>query len=394
MRITTVRAGALLGSGVVSVALVVASSATANASLGHDDHGDGNRVAVTQTNLIADQVGQAPLIDPNLINPWGMSFGTGATPTPVWVSDNGANVSTLYSGATTPPSFAKVPLTVSIPGGAPTGQVFNSSATDFVVHGGSASGAAKFIFDSEAGWIVGWNPTVPAAGSTQATPAVHIADAVFKGLALASVDGANYLYATDFHHGTVDVFDSTFTLQHWSDAFRDKHIPDGYAPFNIALLNGNLYVTYAKQDAAKHDDVAGSGHGFVDVFSTSGHLLNRLVARGGLNSPWGLAIAPSSWGSLAGSLLVGNFGNGRIHAYDPNSGHALGALRDASGNKITIDGLWGLLPGNGVAADPQSVIFSAGPDGEAHGLVGVLQAAIVSGNDGDSGGDGDHGMQR
>ena len=152
-------------------------------------------------------------------------------------------------------------------------------------------------------------------------------------------------------------------------------------------------MTYAKQDAAKHDDVAGASHGFVDVFSTSGHLLNRLVSRGGLNSPWGLAIAPSSWGSLAGSLLVGNFGDGRIHAYDPTSGHALGALRDAHGNKITIDGLWGLLPGNGVAADPQSVIFSAGPDGENHGLVGVLQAAVVPGKDGDGDFDGDHGSQ-
>jgi uncharacterized protein (TIGR03118 family) len=376
MRITTRKAGALLGSGVVSGALVLASSATANASVGHDDHG-GNSVAVTQTNLVSDQVGNAPRVDPNLINPWGMSFGTGATPTPLWVSDNGADVSTLYSGATTPPSFAKVPLTVSIPGGAPTGQVFNGSATDFVVHSGSASGAAKFIFDSEAGWITGWNPNVPAAGSTQATPAVQVPQAVFKGLALANMGGANYLYAADFHNGTVDVFDSTFTLQHWSGAFLDNHIPDGYAPFNIALLNGNLYVTYAKQDAAKHDPVAGVGHGFVDVFNTSGQLLNRLVTRGGLNSPWGLAIAPSSWGSLAGSLLVGNFGDGRIHAYGATSGHAMGALRDASGIKITIDGLWGLLPGNGVAADPQSVIFSAGPDGEAHGLVGVLQAATA-----------------
>ena len=385
MRITTRRAGALLGSGAVSAALVLASTATANA----DDHHGGSTVAVTQTNLVSDEVGEAPLVDPNLINPWGMSFGTGATATPVWVSDNGADVSTLYKGATTPPSFTKVPLTVSIPGGAPTGQVFNGSTTDFVVHSGAASGAAKFIFDSEAGWITGWNPNVPAANSTQATPAVQVPDAVFKGLALATKDGANFLYAADFHHGTVDVFDSTFTRQQWSGAFRDKHIPDGYAPFNIALLNGNLYVTYAKQDAAKHDDVAGAGHGFVDVFSTGGHLLNRLVSRDGLNSPWGLAIAPSSWGALAGSLLVGNFGDGRIHAYDSTSGHALGVLRDASGQKITIDGLWGLLPGNGVAADPQSLIFSAGPDGESHGLVGVLQAAVVSGKDSDGDNDGD-----
>jgi uncharacterized protein (TIGR03118 family) len=369
----------LLGTGALSTGLVMGSSATASATTrGHHDHNNrANNVAVTQTNLVSDQVGQAPLVDPSLINPWGMSFGTGATPTPVWVSDNGADVSTLYNGAATPPSFGKIPLTVSIPGGAPTGQVFNASATDFVVTAGTASAPAKFIFDSEAGWITGWNPTVPAAGSTQATPAVQVKDAVFKGLALASVNGANFLYATDFHHGTVDVFDNAFTLQHWNGAFRDNYLPHGYAPFNIALLNGDLYVTYAKQDAAKHDDVAGAGHGFVDVFSTNGHLLNRLVSRGGLNSPWGLAIAPSSWGNLAGSLLVGNFGNGRIHAYALGNGHSLGALRDATHQKITIDGLWGLLPGNGVASDPQSVIFSAGPNNESHGLVGVLQATVV-----------------
>jgi uncharacterized protein (TIGR03118 family) len=367
MRTRWQRGATLFGTGAVSTALIFGSSTTATASP-HDGSDD---VAITQTNLVSDQVGHAPLVDPSLVNPWGMSFGAA---TPVWVSDNGQNVSTLYSGAATPPSFAKIPLTVSIPGGEPTGQVFNSSATDFVVTSGAASGPAKFIFDSEAGWISGWNPTVPAPGSTQATPAVQIHNAVFKGLALASVNGANFLYATDFHHAKVDVFDSTFGLQHWSGAFRDKAIPSGYAPFNIQLLNGDLYVTYAKQDAAKHDDVPARGHGFVDVFTTGGKLVKRLVRRGSLDSPWGLAIAPSSWGELAGSLLVGNFGNGEIHAYDATTGAPHGALRDGHGNRIAIDGLWGLLPGNGVAATPQSVIFSAGPDGELHGLVGVLQA--------------------
>jgi uncharacterized protein (TIGR03118 family) len=358
----------LLGTGAVSTALILGLSMTASA-VPHDAADD---VPITQTNLVSDQLGQAPLVDPNLVNPWGMSFGAA---TPVWVSDNGANVSTLYSGNVTPPSFTKAALTVSIPGGEPTGQVFNSSATDFVVTSGAASGAAKFIFDSEAGWISGWNPNVPASGSTQATPAVQIPNAVFKGLALANVNGANFLYATDFNHAKVDVFDSTFGLQHWNGAFRDTAIPTGYAPFNIALLNGDLYVTYAKQDAAKHDDVPRQGHGFVDVFTTGGQLVKRLVRNGALNSPWGLAIAPSSWGELAGSLLVGNFGDGQIHAYNATTGAPLGALRDGHDNLIVIDGLWGLLPGNGVAADPQSVIFSAGPDGEMHGLVGVLQAA-------------------
>ena len=361
------RGATLLGAGAASTALIFGSSTIAAAT----PHAAAD-VPITQTNLVSDQMGQAPLVDASLVNPWGMSFGPA---TPVWVSDNGQDVSTLYSGNTSPPAFTKAALTVSIPGGAPTGQVFNSSTTDFVVTNGSASGAAKFIFDSEAGWISGWNTNVPATGSTQATPAKQIPNAVFKGLALASVNGANFLYATDFHHGTVDVFDSTFGLQHWAGAFRDRAIPRGYAPFNIQLLNGYLYVTYAKQDQARHDDVPGKGHGFVDEFTTGGQLVKRLVRRGALDSPWGMAIAPSSWGALAGSLLVGNFGNGRIHAYDATTGAPLGALRGKDGKRVVIDGLWGLLPGNGVAADPQSVIFSAGPDGEMHGLVGVLQAS-------------------
>jgi uncharacterized protein (TIGR03118 family) len=367
MRTRWHRGATLLGTGAVSTALIFGSSTTATAT----PHDDADDVPISQTNLVSDQTGHAPLVDPSLVNPWGMSYGPA---TPVWVSDNGQDVSTLYSGAATPPSFAKASLTVSIPGGEPTGQVFNSSTTDFVVTSGAASGPAKFIFDSEAGWISGWNPNVPAAMSTQATPAKQIPKAVFKGLALASVNGANFLYATDFHHARIDVFDSTFGLQHWSGAFHDKSIPGGYAPFNIQLLNGNLYVTYARQDPAKHDDVPGKGHGFVDVFTTGGKLVKRLVSKGSLDSPWGLAIAPSSWGELAGSLLVGNFGNGQIHAYDAMTGAPLGALRDGDGNLIVIDGLWGLMPGNGVAATTQSVIFSAGPDGEMHGLVGVLQA--------------------
>jgi len=371
---------ALVGTAAVAgtLALAPAGVASAHDRQHHDRDAD---VAVTQTNLVSDQTGQAPLVDPSLVNPWGMSFGTGATATPLWVSDNGADVATLYRGDTTPPSFAKVPLTVSIPGGAPTGQVFNPSATEFVVSNGGASGPAKFIFASEAGMITGWNPTVPAAGSTQAQIGATVKDAVFKGLALAQTGGKDYLYAADFHHGTIDVFNTSFTLQHWAGAFRDTHLPHGYAPFNIVLLKGDLYVSYAKQDAAKHDDVAGRGHGFIDVFNRDGHFENRLVSRDGLNSPWGMTIAPSSWGNIAGALLVGNFGNGRIHAYDAENGRFEGVLRNAHGDAITIDGLWGLMPGNGVAADPQQIIFSAGPDGEQHGLVGVLQGKATPDGD-------------
>jgi len=363
---------AVVGAAAVASGLAIMPSGIA---VGHE-LGEAQGVAITQTNLISDQVGKAALVDPSLINPWGMSFGTGTMATPVWVSDNGADVATLYRGATTPPSLTKVPLTVAIPGGEPTGQVFNPSATEFTVKNGDASGVAKFIFASEAGWITGWNPNVHAAGSTMAQPAAHVADAVFKGLALASANGADYLFAADFHNNKIQVFNTSFTLQNWKDAFRDSQIPRGYAPFNIQLLNGNLYVTYAKQDADRHDDVAGPGHGFVDVYSTAGVLEQRLLKRGALNSPWGLAVAPSAWGHLAGMLLVGNFGDGRIHAYDPMTGKALGAIVDSTGHAVVIDGLWGLMPGNGVAGNADQVIFSAGPDHEAHGLVGILTAMV------------------
>ena len=368
----------LIGTGVLAIGLALASSGTAVAA---DETGTGN-IAVTQTNLVSDQPGHAPLLDPTLKNPWGMSFGTGATSTPLWVSENGSNASTVYkNNATPPPPLSKLGLTVAVPV-QPTGQVFNSTS-DFVVTSGSASGKALFIFATEAGSILGWNPNVPGSGSTDATPAAHVNNAVYKGLALASSKGKNFLYAANFHSGRIDVFDGSFMLQNWHGAFRDRHIPTGYAPFNVQLLNGDLYVTYAKQKANKIDDAAGRGHGFVDVFSTSGHLEKRLVKRGALNSPWGLAIAPSSWGHLAGTLLVGNFGDGRINAYGASSGRSMGPLRDARHHAISIEGLWALLPGNGVAGDPQAVLFSAAPNAEADGLLGALTAAPTNGEDDD-----------
>jgi uncharacterized protein (TIGR03118 family) len=332
-------------------------------------------VAITQTNLVSDQPGVAQITDPSLVNPWGMSFGTGTTATPVWVSNNGSDNTTLYRGATTPPTVAKVPLTVTIPGGAPTGQVFNTSATDFAVSAGGASGPAKFIFASETGYITGWNPTVPAAGSTVAQTAVHLPGAVFKGLAIATLKQHQYLYAADFHGGKIDVFNSSFKQVKWAGAFRDALLPKGYAPFNVQELRGALYVTYAKQDAAKHDDAARLGRGWVDVYTNSGKLIKRLVKHGVLDSPWGLAIAPSGWGKFSGALLVGNFGNGRIHGYNARSGKPIGALFYGNGKPVTIDGLWGLMAGNGVSGDVHSILFTAGPDGEAHGLFGELTAS-------------------
>ena len=333
----------------------------------------GLALAVAQTNLVSDQPGVAAVTDPSLVNPWGMSFGTGATPSPVWVSNNGSDNTTLYRGATTPPTAAKVPLTVTIPWGAPTGQVFNASATDFVVSSGAASGPAKFVFASESGYITGWNPTVPAAGSTAAQTAAYVPTAVFKGLAVATVGAKQYLYAADFHNNVVRTFDASFKKMSFGrTAFVDALLPKGYAPFNVQQLRGAIYVTYTMQDKAKHDDAARLGRGQVDVFTTSGKLIKRLVKGGVLDSPWGLTIAPSSWGKYAGALLVGNFGNGRIHAYDARTGKFVGALFDTTGGALTIDGLWGLMVGNGVAGDPQSVLFTAGPNHEKHGLYGEL----------------------
>src|SRR6185437_9244108 len=334
-----------------------------------------------QLNLVSDQAGDGLIVDPNLVNPWGISLPPSAGA--FWVSDNGADVATLYMGDVAGSPFSKSGLVVSIPGGAPTGQVFNSTS-DFNVSSGGASAPALFIFASENGNITGWNPAVPPpAPSTSAQTAVTVPGAVFKGLALASNGGANFLYAADFHGGQIDVFDGSFhqvTLA--AGAFTDPNLPAGYAPFNIANLGGKLYVSYALQNADKHDDVAGFGHGFVDVYNAAGVLQQRLItgvsgnASSPLNSPWGMVIAPAAFGDFGGDLLVGNFGDGKINAFDPNTGAFLGALSSPSGSPITIGGLWGLAFGNGATAGDQNVLFfSAGSDGEQHGLFGALEAA-------------------
>jgi uncharacterized protein (TIGR03118 family) len=328
--------------------------------------------AYHQTNLVSDLPGMAQLTDPDLVNPWGMS----ASPTsPVWVSDNGTDKATLYRGFVNGSPIQKVPLVVNIPGGAPTGQVFNPTP-GFVVRSGTASGPAAFIFDSEAGLVTGWNPGVPPPPpSTQAQVGASVPDAIYKGLAIASTAAGTFLYGANFHQARIDVFDSGFNLVHLSGNFQDPAIPSGFAPFNIQALGGLLYVSYAKQDAAREDDVAGPALGFVDVYSTSGQLLRHLIERGQLNAPWGLVLAPAGFGRFGGDLLVGNFGDGRINAYDPATGEFLGRLRHEDNSPIQIDGLWALRFGNGVIGNQSTLLFSAGIDDEAHGLFGAIQAA-------------------
>jgi uncharacterized protein (TIGR03118 family) len=340
----------------------------------------------TQTNLVTDDqsvlasLGFAPAanVDPNLVNPWGIVASPSGSP--FWVSDNGAGKSTLYNGSGTPQS-----LVVTIPASAnagatspapPTGIVFNGSATDFLVNGTGT--AAHFIFATEDGTIAAWN------SGTTAVLKVDNADftngPVYKGLALGNNGTGNFLYAANFRQGTIDVFDTTFkkvTLGSGGfGTFADPTIPSGFAPFGIQNIGGQLYVSYAKQNAAKHDDVAGAGNGFVDLFDLSGHLLRRFASNGTLNSPWGLALAPSTFGPFAGALLVGNFGDGRINAFDPKGGAFLGQLTGANSLPITIDGLWGLSFGNnGNAGSANALFFTAGINGEANGLFGSLTAA-------------------
>jgi uncharacterized protein (TIGR03118 family) len=321
----------------------------------------------TVTNLVADSGSSAATDDASLVNGWGLSAGP---TTPWWVSDNGTNLSTLYAG-----TGAKQALTVAVAGG-PTGTVFNGSTTDFVVTQNGKSGAARFLFATKAGTILGWSPTV---NGTTALPGVDRSaqKAVYTGLATLN----DRLYATDFHNDRVDVFDASFKRVTPAGGFRDTKLPKGYAPFGIQALSGNVFVTYAKQDAAKKNDVPGGGRGYVDEFTPAGKLVAR-VASGGRknappNAPWGLALAPASFGSFSGDLLIGNFGNGRISAYAHRGAKWAyeGQLRRGNGTLITIDGLWAIAFGNGSAAGPTtSLYFAAGPGAEAHGLFGAITA--------------------
>jgi uncharacterized protein (TIGR03118 family) len=315
----------------------------------------------TVHNLVSDTA------DATLVNGWGLSAGP---TTPWWVSDNGKNATTLYNGA-----GAKQALTVAVPG-APTGTVFNGSATDFVISQNGKTGAARFLFATEGGTILGWSPAVNAA---TAIPGVDRSalGAVYKGLATAN----DRLYATDFHNNRVDVFDASFNPV-TTAPFKDTKLPKGYAPFGIQALAGSIFVTYAKQDAAKHDDVAGNGFGYVDQYTPDGQLVAR-VASGGRknappNAPWGLALAPSSFGVFSGDLLIGNFGNGRISAYQDRGGGKWvfkGQLRHGDQTLVEIDGLWAIAFGNGAAAGPATTLyFAAGPVGETHGLFGSVTA--------------------
>jgi len=376
-RSTTLRAR-----GLWPVALAVTAGALVTSALGATPAvaraGGGYR----QVNLVSDQHMRAPLRDTDLVNAWGLaaSPGTNDKPgSPLWVADNGTDKATLYAG-TGPASVAKQGLVVSVRGMAPTGQVFNPFPNAFMVrdrHG--HTGASLFLFDTENGTIDGWSPGVGAVGKNPSTTtfvAHRKAHAIYKGLALGTVAGRPVLYATNFHSGKVEAYNGRFhriTLP--GGRFVDPHLPANYGPFGIAEIGGRLVVTYAKQ-AGPHspDELDGPGLGIVDVFSNDGRFLHRLVSHGPLDAPWGVALAPAGFGQFSGDLLVGNFGNGRINAFNPSTGALVGQMRRLSGGPVVIPGLWALMFGNGNAAKTNELIFSAGPGGEEHGLLGKLVA--------------------
>jgi uncharacterized protein (TIGR03118 family) len=313
----------------------------------------------------------------------------GAT-TPWWISNNATGTSTLINASTIPVTLPSLVVTVPAGGGqagagTPTGIVFNGSATDFLLAPGKQ---AVFIWVTEDGTVSGWNPGVDATNAivmvdnSRKPRANH--GAVYKGVTIGEIDGSKYLFAANFRSGRIDVFDSTFTqIPMPKDAFDDDRTPRGFAPFNIQGVGRNLYVTYAKQDDTQHDEVPGAGLGFVDVFSTRGQLLARLQHGGFLNAPWGVTLAPAYFGEFSHAVLIGNFGDGTIAAFNAVSGEFIGHVLNQDGSKLIIDGLWGLAFGNGGASGPgNTLFFTAGPEGEDNGVFGML-TPVAAENDND-----------
>jgi len=374
-------------------AAAVIAIAVGSIAIADDENPRRERDAYVVTVLTSNLASHAAVRDPVLQNAWGIAFSPAGSP--FWINDNATGCSTLYDG--TGAKITALQVSIPLPGNvvpatscqpkdpnnppnpspaAPTGIVWNPSAA-FLVPGTTIP--AIFIFSTEDGTISAW-----AGGLNPADNAVIAADqsargAVYKGLAFAVNAKGAFLFATDFHNGKVDVFgpngaDGLFTKVALDGDFTDPEIPPGYAPFNIVSIDGDLFVTYAKQNAEKHDDVAGPGHGFVDVFDTDGRLIRRFESRGRLNSPWGIARASFAFGPFSGKILIGNFGDGRINVFN-NDGRLVDQLEDVHGKPLVIEGLWTLTLGGGRASSPDTLYFSAGPNDETNGLFGTITPA-------------------
>jgi uncharacterized protein (TIGR03118 family) len=355
----------------------------------------------TQKNLVSDIPGMAPITDPNLKNPWGLTRSAGS---PWWIGNNNSGTSTLYDGAGNPQNFFPDPhpdsngnginspfnnfVMVPPPGfapgtqSAPTGVVFNGSPTDFLVSPGAS---AHFIFATEDGTISAWAGGVSAVLKVDNSDKGSPNSAVYKGMTSGEIDGKKFLYVTNFRSARVEVYDTNFhRVNLGEDAFDDESIPRDFAPFNVQNIGGSLFVTYAKQDAPRHDPVGGDGFGFVDIYSTAGRLQGRLEHGDFLNAPWGVVWTPRDFGEFSNTVLVGNFRSGWIAAYNGFTKKFIGFVKnDSDGSLVFIDGLWSLTFGNnGGAGSSTTLFFTAGLNNETNGLFGTLTPVIAE-QDGD-----------
>jgi uncharacterized protein (TIGR03118 family) len=385
-----IRAVALVGIGTVSLGIVACGGGGHSSSSQSMISAAGTTFADTAlvTNK-SEVVATAATIDANLQNPWGIAAAPGF---PFWISDNNSNLSTLYSGTgiqETQSITGSAGTGIAIPASAagvqanPTGQVFNGNG-GFLIATSKGQETAFFIFAGEGGLISAWAQDSGATAVTAYDDGIVNAanHAVYKGLAIGTVGGATYLYATDLHNNKVDVFDTNYSKPAaMQGKFLDPNLPSGFVPFGITALNGQLYVTFAKQDAAMHDEITGAGLGYVDVFDFSGNLLHQLASAGALNAPWGVAIAPAGFGSLEGDVLIGNFGDGTINIFSPNGTSAAtfkGALMATNGQPLTFPGLWALTFGNGDADKPLTTLFyTAGFASQIDGVFGSIAASVA-----------------
>jgi uncharacterized protein (TIGR03118 family) len=349
--------------------------------------------SLADTALVSNKtgvVGTQSTIDANLSNPWGLATGPGL---PFWVADNNSNVATLYSGGgeiLTHTVTGSTDAGIAIPAEAPgveadvTGEVFNASKGGFIIPTPKGQESAQFLFDGEGGTLAAWAPDSGASAVTVYDDAMANGPehAVYKGLALGAVNGQTFLYATDLHNSKVDVFDTTFTKPAaMQGKFVDPAIPSGYSPFGITAVNDQLYVTFAKQDGPKHDEVAGAGMGYVDAFDFSGNFVFRFASADVLNAPWGIAVAPTGFGSVGGDVLVGNFGDGKINLFAPNGTQpatSMGTLSVSNGGAVSIPGLWALQFGNGDSDKPLNTLFyTAGFTSQTDGVFGSITVSTA-----------------
>ncbi|GII81135.1 hypothetical protein Sru01_61170 [Sphaerisporangium rufum] len=337
-----------------------------------------NSAAITRVPLISDLAGKADVTDAKVVNPWGLAMGK-----TLWVSNAGTGTATVYSGM--PGNLTKEKTEVWIPGGTPTGQVFNSEG-GFEIASKGNKGPASFIFASPSGAITGWNAEVDPAN---AIIAAFTRGADYKGLALMRTNRGPFLLAADFKNNRIDVWDDDFRKVRLSKrSYRDPRMPRDYHAYNVEIIGNSVFVAYAKRDPATGKSIAGKGLGFISQFDATGRYMRRVQSRGPLNAPWAMAVAPRNFGAYSGAVLVGNFGDGVINAWNPRNNRYLGPLRDSAGKVIAIEGLWDLERGTAAVGGENAMWYAAGIQKAQHGVIGVLMPASAAGGSGSGSGSG------